>query len=320
MTVTAVTSVIGPYSIRRFAPRRATLAQIFVDRLVSGMTFIPFDATDDEIAARSVLREGVPASMRGPLIAWMLRCLANGSFVDAALVQDVENALDLSLGVGPTSGAILTDRSVLALLDRRDDRELLRMADYLLYCDYRPSGTALSLILDEGRSQYQVVERDGRRRLSLRLPEGVQAIAEEVSEVPGSAGRLLKTAWGRLYDFNADDSGAYSAAVKAVEAAALPALGITSPSATISHAVRAIEKKGASWRLPFKREHTEYPSRDVLLGMLKSLYRGQRDRHGSEAYSEVTHEEAETAVLMAVSLVGWFARDLVKERDVETFG
>lgn len=84
--------------------------------------------------------------------------------------------------------------------------------------------------------------------------------------------------------------------------------------------MRAIERREATWRLPFKREHTEYLSRDVLLGMLKSLYRGQRDRHGSDAYSDVTPEEAEAAVLMAVPLVGWFARGLIEERDVATFG
>jgi hypothetical protein len=54
--------------------------------------------------------------------------------------------------------------------------------------------------------------------------------------------------------------------------------------------------------------------------MLKSLYRGQRDRHGSAAYSDVTHDEAKAAVLLSVTLVGWFAGDLVQERDPKTYG
>ncbi|PFG34851.1 hypothetical protein [Sanguibacter antarcticus] len=286
------------------------------------MEFVPFDASEDEVAARQVLRSGVPTSMRAPITNWIWHQMASPQgFVKPYAMHTIENNLDISFGFDSTFTGVLEKKVFLTLLGKRDARNLLRIADWLL-AQAGSRGTkhiALQAVLRQGRSQYEVVLRDSSYRLALRLPEGVQAAAEQVMDL-GTPGTLLRRAWSKLYDIDPDPSGAYSAAVKAVEAAALPALGISRPTATISDAVRAIERREATWRLPFKREHTEYLSRDVLLGMLKSLYRGQRDRHGSDAYSDVTPEEAEAAVLMAVPLVGWFARGLIEERDVATFG
>ena len=43
--------------------------------------------------------------------------------------------------------------------------------------------------------------------------------------------------------------------------------------------------------------------------MLRVLYRGQHDRHGGMPVPlpDMTQEEAESAVMLAVTLVGWFA-------------
>jgi hypothetical protein len=136
----------------------------------------------------------------------------------------------------------------------------------------------------------------------------VQQAARTLIAQGGSAGQLLANAWAYVHDLNPDNSGAYWNAVKAVEAAALPALSITKTSATVSDAIRTIERKDAAWCLPFQREHTEYPSRTVLLGMLKSLYR-----------SDVTHDEALAAVLIVSDLGGTLHRwpcDGTRQRDV----
>ncbi len=101
--------------------------------------------------------------------------------------------------------------------------------------------------------------------------------------------------------------------MRAVEAASFRALGITDKEATLGTTIRAIE--GSTWGLPFKREHHKAPSQDVLLGMLRTLIRGQRDRHGSEDYSDVDHDEAVAAVNLAVALVGWFASGAVQQRE-----
>ncbi len=242
-------------------------------------------------------------------------------YVRVEVFHEIENNLDIHFGLNPEFVGLINETQVRQFMGTLSERDLLRVVDYRLHAKggYRPSAGNLPKILADGRSMYETVLRDGRLRLAVRVPEGVQDAADRIMNREGAAGRLLKAAWTHVYDLEPSDSMAYSSAVKAVEAAALPALGIAKSTATLSDVARAIERREATWRLPFLREHSEYPSKDVLLGMIKSLYRGQRDRHGSPAYSDVTHEEAETAVLLAVSLVGWFAGGLVQERDTEVF-
>lgn len=286
------------------------------------MEFVPFDATEDEVAARQVLRDGVPPTMRSALLSWIVGSISDRGYVSPSALHDIENNLDVSLGLNPQFTGLLENSQALGFLMKLEGRELLRVADFRLFNGGRySSGTEkLESILRAGRSKYQVVERDSSYRLEERVPEGVRVAAESLMSTTSVAGNLLATAWSKVYDLEPDDSGAYAAAVKAVETASFPALNIEAKdNANVSTVVRVIEGKNASWRLPFKREHTQAPSRDVLLGMLRSLYKGQRDRHGHEAYAGVSHDEAEAAVLMSVSLVGWFANGLVQERDNEQF-
>jgi hypothetical protein len=287
------------------------------------MEFVPFDADEEEVAGRQVLRDGIPAGMRSGLLRWLAKTLSSQGYVAPATLHELENNLDVSLDLSPrrTTGLLVAD--VIGMLMKLNDRDLLRAADFRLFKqgNYSPYAQELEAILRDGRSKYQVVDRGSSHRLAERVPEGTRVAAESLMTTAGTAGRLLATAWGKVYDLEPDDSGAYAAAVKAVETAAFAALDIPADAnANVSTVVRAIEGKGATWRLPFVREHTEAPSRDVLLGMLKSLYKGQRDRHGSAAYTDVTHDEAEAAVLLAVSLVGLFANGLVQQRDVDRFG
>lgn len=285
--------------------------------------FVPFDATPEEVEARvTVLRSGVPATMRPMLVAWLIgRHPGSSGFKYSETFHSIANALDVDFGVNPQHIGLMAKEAAITAYSRLDERSLLQVVDYVLYLagGYRAPGEELEAILRAGRSKWTVVMRDDCYRLAERVPDGVQVGAESVMGSAGVAGSLLRQAWEKVHDLEPDDSGAYSRAVKAVETAALGALSITKDTATLSDAIRAIEAKDAAWRLPFQREHTEYPSKDVLLGLTKSLYRGQRDRHGSDSYADVTHEEAEAAVLMAVALVGLFAGGLVAERDTEAF-
>jgi hypothetical protein len=55
------------------------------------------------------------------------------------------------------------------------------------------------------------------------------------------------------------------------------------------------------WRLPL-REHQHAPTADMIVAMMRSLYRGHVDRHGRDDYRDVTHEEASVAVALAATL------------------
>lgn len=284
------------------------------------MTFVPFDATPQEAGQWAVLRPGVPKSMRPMLVTWLWQSfkLYRQPWTNISALRETENALDVDFNLNDEYTGSVDERQFRGLLSNVDDRDLLRIADYRLY-EGEGSHHSLSELLQKGRSQYHVVETTEtgrlRHRLSSKLPEGVQDAAQSIADSTTTAGQLLRKALENVYEVNPQDSAAYLYAVRAVETAAFKALGITGLNATLGNAIRAIEAKDARWRLPFLREHSQYPSKDLLVGMLKSLYKGQRDRHGSEAYSDVTHDEAEGAVLLAVTLVGWFSRGLVVERD-----
>lgn len=222
------------------------------------MDFVPFDATEPEAAERRVLRPGVPTSMRPALTAWLLKEMSlDHDFVRAAEFRELENNLDISFGLNAAFDGLISGAQARELIGNLGERELLRAVDYLLYVKrFSTAGKdQLAKILAQGRSKYEPVRREERYRLAERVPEGVQVAAEQLITQGTAAGQLLRKAWASVYDLEPDDSVAYSTAVKAVEAAALPALGIAKESATLSDAVRTIEKQGAGWRLPFLRAH-----------------------------------------------------------------
>ena len=64
-----------------------------------------------------------------------------------------------------------------------------------------------------------------------------------------------------------------------------------------------------TWKLPHLREDPNAPTHDVLVGMMRTIWVGQHDRHGGPSpvgVPAVTQPEAESAVMLAVTLVGWF--------------
>ena len=100
--------------------------------------------------------------------------------------------------------------------------------------------------------------------------------------------------------------------MKAVETAAIAVVMPRKIDATLGTVIGQM-KADSDWTLPF-RPHDDYPPEQVVLGMLQTLWRGHRDRHGSTDYSDVTLEEAKAAVSLAATLVDWFAAGVIARR------
>jgi hypothetical protein len=288
-----------------------------------GMTrrgWTPFGLIGEQAEQYHVLVPGVPSWMKAGLIAWQYGHFHQGqNLASARVMRDAERNVRLGWQA-PAQGTYVHAQDVHAALIRLHDDQLLRLTDWLLSTHSYEDSTVeeLRTILDEGSSKWQVGDREGYLGLIERVPAGVQEAAEQTIASAGTAGRLLATAWANVHRLEPDDSGAYAAAVKAVETASFAALNIVSSDATLGNSIRTIEGDN-SYRLPFRREHHKHPTREVLLGMLRTLWRGHRDRHGSEDYSGVTHEEAEAAVTLAVTLVGWFSAGAVQKRSSEDY-
>lgn len=278
------------------------------------MAFIPFDASDSERAQLTVLRTDVTTGLRYELITWMLeRTQSNGSFVNGRLYGELATALDLDWGV---TGTLLRRENAKNFLTALDGRKLLHAVDYLLSKGYSYE-VVVQAALDRARSAFTLRQDGGRaHRLTHRAPEAVLSALRAQEARDGAAGRLLTQAWNKAFDLSPDDSAAYMHAVQAVEAAGIAALHIENPEATLGSVIRTLEKDSA-WGLPFIREHAAASTNETLLYMLRSLWRGHRDRHGSDAWEGVTHEETETAVYLALSLVGLFDARLVRHRTLQ---
>jgi len=274
--------------------------------------FVPFGLSPAEAETRRVLLDGIPEWMSASISAWISREIgARSNLALLDKVREIESRCLLSLET-PAIGTYGSLTTAMNQILRLNDQHILRIVDCLLSQHYMGATevTKLRGILDHGCSKWTIGQVGRNPRLVERVPSGVQEGAEASIAAGGSAGSLLGQAWSKVHAYEPDDSGAYAAAVKSVEAASFPALGIADKEATLGNTIRAIE--GGGWGLPFVREHYKAPSQDVLLGMLRCLWRGHRDRHGSEDYSDVGHDEALAAVMLAVTLVAWFAAGSVR--------
>lgn len=185
---------------------------------------------------------------------------------------------------------------------------LWRFVDFLLSELYRSSDQIKRLdgYLLEAGSAWRVGTRQGKPGLLRRLPDGVKTAAEAAMQKP-NAGKRLALAWEETFGVSPDPSNAYALAVKAVEDASIPVVPTGKSEPTLGDVIRTISN--GTWKLPHLREHDLAPTHDVLVGMLRTLWRGHHDRHGGPStvgVPAVTQNEAESAVILAVTLVGWF--------------
>ncbi|MFJ9317243.1 hypothetical protein ACIRN4_23860 [Pimelobacter simplex] len=276
--------------------------------------WVPFGLTDDEAERYKVLVDGVPQRLREPLIAWLKTTLGSRSYpyeVNNSASRNVEMLTDVRVGV--PGDAYIEWKDYSEVLRKLGDQDLLRVVDAVLSPGtYGIQWEALVEILNKGRSKWTVGERNGKRGLVERVPEGVQSMVESTIASAGTAGRILARAWGKVHGLQPDDSGAYADAVRAVEIAAHPLVEPNNDDATLGGMAGVMRNHG-DWRLPL-REHQHAPTADLLVAMMRSLYRGHADRHGSDDYKDVTHEEAEAGVVLAATLVAWFTSGAIQRR------
>jgi hypothetical protein len=173
---------------------------------------------------------------------------------------------------------------------------------------------ALSGLLLLGGSAWTVSEvgegDDGDYRLTRRavgpVPDAIAALTPATR-----AHAHLVAAWNRSTGRNPDPSGAYREAVRAVEAAAKPIVLPDNDRATLGTMIAALRDKPEKW------ETTVGEVEDVWRQM-EVLWTHQLDRHGTDDESvplEVTQEQAEVAVHVALLLAHMFARGDIRSVD-----
>lgn len=252
--------------------------------------------------------------MRAPLVTWLQEQLA---YEVSSILQDYDTAARRDHALSQFSG-----QSSTWLFDFLvEQNELFDFVDYLVFLtaqhDHRFDSDdliRLEHILEQNGSAWRVGKREGNAGLERRVPAGVELAAEQAMQRPGHAGDLLSEAWHAAFGRNPDPEKAYSKAVKAVEAAAIPVVSPRHAGATLGTVLGQLRADG-DWEFPADREDQRATISSVLLGMTQVLWTGQNDRHaGQPDYAATSQPTAEAAVLLAVPLVQWFASGNVARR------
>lgn len=274
---------------------------------------------DDDAERYNVLLDGVPNKLREPVIGWLGKAIREDyEWVSVARTQRLAMLTDLSIGM-PSDAYVRWSEYADQILRQLQPTQLLRVVDAVLAAGWH--GTAPHVLDDTlhlAKSKWKVGERMGKPGLVARQPEGVQDVVEDTIGSSGTPGQILARAWGKVHGFTPDDSGAYADAVRAVEAAAQPLVQPANGEATLGGMAGVMRNQG-DWRLPL-REHQHAPTAEMIVAMMRSLYRGHSDRHGRDDYRDVSHEEAMAGVVLAATLVSWFASGAIARRPVEPEG
>lgn len=275
--------------------------------------WVPFGLDEGERDQYLVLVAGVPTWLREPLLEWAVPTLLDGNFTHTGRLLEAEMATRLPLGA--QAGDRQYHAAIRSRLRAFSDEQLLRLVDYLIGGRSTPTGQParqLAAIFQAGRSKWTVGDRLGRAGLVERVPAGVQTSVEGTIANSDSAGEVLARAWAHVHGLERNDSSAYADSVRAVEIAAIKVVQPNHSTATLGTVLGQMKADG-DWRLPL-REHTDAPGPELVLAMGRTLWHGHRDRHGSTNYSDVTHEEARAAVVLAASLVEWFTSGALARR------
>jgi hypothetical protein len=296
---------------------------------VDALRWLPLGIdTDDEVAEYDALHDGVPEWLATPYWIWVQESVTivgryrDGSGRFDRLDESLTEAMCQTLGI-PTPNLRRFETSplgghkqlTLAMKALRAHSKPLQIADYLLAYGGHGGADRLDDVLQRSRSLYQVGTRAGRPGLTRRVPLGVKENADALFASSGQAGIRLAKAWEALYGVSPDSSKSYGLAIKAVEDVAIPLVSPTNSRASLGTLITQMRDQ-RNWSLPMLREHDDVNSGDALLNMMRLLWNGQHDRHGGQpsAPGDVTFEEAQVAVSLAVNIVQLFSAGLVQRR------
>lgn len=267
------------------------------------------------------LHEGVPAWMERALWRWIDgrivgRPTQSRPYVRAAVVDKFEQLRRAPKPATNVFEAVArmhdADQAVARLRSMWDgEKDVIPFVDFLVVETNEWNAELILRNLEDALLQngsaWKVGSRDGHPGLERRVPLGVQEVADHAMASAGRAGERLSEAWHATFGVSPNPTLAYALAVRAVEDATIQLVVPNQKSPTLGHVIGQLKNDG-DWRLPLTREDPSAPTSETIVRMAKALWKGHHDRHGgdSSAPKSVSLEEAETAVLLAVSLVHWF--------------
>lgn len=273
----------------------------------------PLGASEDELEEFLALREGLPSYVYESVIAWIRSLKAEKDWVRWDFLVDFQTALKSSLNV--STGRYTPFPKLAEFLRTLPPETMANLLDFLLAgiprSGYNGTLAGLETVLAVGGSSWAVGIRGGRNGLVARMPSSVVDVVSEVTSASDRAGAKLGEAWDKAYGPLPQPSDAYVAAVRAVEILICPLVSPKNDRATLGTVIRDLRQQRGSWQFAMRHGDGSDTCEEVI-AMLQLLWKAQNDRHGSGSYTDVSEEEAQAAVLLASTVVGWLAKGLLR--------
>ena len=274
----------------------------------------PPGLSEDDAATFLATREGIPENARPQILRWLIRDKYDHEHVTLDEYLTFQTALRRSLGLLPGKSA--TTGIVRKWLTELDEGTLTALLDFRLSSahalpSFNPQPqrevAAIKEILYSAGSSWTVGDRNGRWGLIDALPGAVLDAAQIVVSQSGKASQLLNGAWANAFGTDKRPSHAYFGAVRAVEVFSCPLISPKDKDATLGKDINVVSNKPEAWVFALSGDR----SVERVLGTLRLLWHSQTDRHGREDYEDVSVDEAQAAVLLATTIVGWLSQGLL---------
>jgi hypothetical protein len=259
---------------------------------------------------------GVPAHLVPPLMVWLGEYETHEILRKVAMQARVPYQPYLSHDAhfrlqAVTSGLQTVADQQTALLDVVEGILYARVHEALGSSERQiAKGCAESLdeILALGGSHWRV----NTDHLEARVDDAVREAVEQARNASKgtSASTHLRDAWAACYGRNPVPGKAYSEAIKAVESASAPVVSPKNSKATLGTILGDLRANPGLWQFAIAPG-----SISPVIDAMSTLWDGQTDRHGGVLpTAPIAPMAEEAALLLAATLVHWFARGAVKRR------
>lgn len=287
-------------------------------RVTANKPFIPFSVRRGAKSGDTVglLYEDVPGHMRPSLLKWVS---------EAIQAFNLDGYLQRRLQID------LVERSVKSVYQAAtyEDALLLDVVDMILQGLFDPFYEgggheirsqiaalveSLDAILNESSSAY-AMDLSDEWHLTTRVDDTAkQAFTDAVTHAQHASG-LLKSAWSATFKRDPNPTVAYRDAVLAVESVACETFIPNDQRPTLGKAINHLRDTLADWTVA-TLDDQQQASGATLLAMMRTVWQNHQ-RHVGEGGSPpdpASQQEAEAVLFLAVTIVQWFERGLVKRR------
>jgi hypothetical protein len=273
-----------------------------------------------ESGEERVLHPGVPEHLVDPLVEWIKDYADHRVLREAALTAEVAYAptnpdyerhrtpaLIRGINAAPDTAKAFLNVVDAILFIRTHDPESAGWEVHREQAKIVAAECAKSLdkILRLGGSKWHVVGDHLEARLHNNVREAVEQAREQAK---GSASKHLGEALRACFGRTPNPGRAYSEAFKAAEAAAKPVISPKDSVTTLGRMNGELKANPGLWRFAIAPGDVQ-----PVISAMSTLIDGQTDRHGGGSVP-ITQEAAESALLLAATLVHWFATGAVARR------